>query len=322
MIVSVSRRTDIPAFYSEWFFNRLKDGEVLIRNSFNRKQVSKVILNKETVDCFVFWTKNPEPLVRNLHKLDGYKYYFQYTLTSYGDDIEVKVKRKQELINTFINLSKKIGKEKVIWRYDPILINKKYSKEYHYKWFEVIASKLQGYTNKCVISFVDEYKEIKKNANILRIATVTEDDMIEIATNLVKIANKYNIIIESCAEKVDLTKYGVKYGACIDANLISEITGEDLSNLKKDNMRDGCNCVKSIDIGEYNSCLHSCKYCYANYNSALIERNYASHNSSSPVLLGNLIGDEKITEHYLSKPKKKKNEVRQTNLFDEVSDYE
>lgn len=318
MIISVSRRTDIPAFYSTWFFNRLKDGEVLIRNPFNRKQVSKVILNKEVVDCFVFWTKDPSHLIKLLHNLDGYKYYFQYTLTSYGDDIEVKVKRKQELIDTFINLSKRIGKEKVIWRYDPILLNNKYTKEYHYKWFEVIARKLRGYTDKCVISFVDEYKEIKKNADNLELEAISENDMIEIAINFVKIANKYNIIIESCAEKVDLTRYGVKFGACIDANLISTITGKDLSSLKKDNMRESCNCVKSIDIGEYNSCLHNCKYCYANYNSALIERNFATHNSNSSLLLGDLVGDEKITEHYLCKSKKKKPKVEQINLFDEV----
>lgn len=318
MIVSVSRRTDIPAFYSEWFFERLQVGHVLIKNPFNRKQISKVILNKETVDCFVFWTKDPSDFIKGLDKLEGYKFYFQYTLNSYSDDIEVNVKRKKQLIETFIKLSKKIGKEKVIWRYDPILLNEKYTKGYHYKWFEFIASKLSGYTDKCVISFIDEYKEIKKNAHDLQLKNISEEDMLEIASKLVKIANKYNIIIESCAEKVDLDICGVKHGACIDRELVSMITGKDFINTKKDNMRIGCNCIKSIDIGEYNSCLHKCKYCYANYNSALIEKNFNSNNIKSPLLLGDLVGDEKITEHYLCKEKNKKNEFEQINLFEEV----
>lgn len=317
MIVSVSRRTDIPAFYSEWFFNRLRAGEVLIRNPFNRKQISRVIINKETVDCFVFWTKDPTSLIKGLHYLDGYKYYFQYTLNSYGKDVETNVKKKKYLIDTFIELSNLIGKEKVIWRYDPILLNDKYTKEYHYKWFEVIASKLSGYTDKCVISFVDEYKEIKKNSDSLELNEITEKDMVEIALNLVRIANKYNIAIESCAEKLDLSEYGVKSGACIDPELISKITGKNLFSIQKDKMRDSCNCVKSIDIGEYNSCLHNCKYCYANYNSSLIERNFASHNTDSSVLLGDLIGDERITEHYLCKLNKKKNVSEQLDLFGE-----
>jgi len=177
---------------------------------------------------------------------------------------------------------------------------------------------LSGYTDKCVISFIDEYKEIKKNAHDLQLKNISEEDMLEIASKLVKIANKYNIIIESCAEKVDLDICGVKHGACIDRELVSMITGKDFINTKKDNMRIGCNCIKSIDIGEYNSCLHKCKYCYANYNSALIEKNFNSNNIKSPLLLGDLVGDEKITEHYLCKEKNKKNEFEQINLFEEV----
>lgn len=260
--------------------------------------------------------------MKGLHNLDGYEYYFQYTLNSYSDDIEVNVKKKKQLIDTFIKLSKIIGKKRVIWRYDPILLNNKYTKEYHYKWFEVIASKLSGYTNKCVISFVDQYKEIKRNASLLGLKGITENDMIEIASNLVKIANKYNIEIESCAEKIDLSEYGVKHGACIDIELINEITGKKLKNIKRDNMRNGCNCIKSVDIGEYNSCLHNCRYCYANYNSKLIQENVHRHNSESPLLLDNLVGDEKITEHYLSKNESKKIELNQISLFDEVYNNE
>ncbi|MGU8621434.1 DUF1848 domain-containing protein [Clostridium perfringens] len=315
MIISVSRRTDIPAFYSEWFFNRIKEGYVLVRNPFNKKQVSKVELNKDLVDCFVFWTKDPTLFLDRLDELKGYNYYFQFTLNSYWNDVELNVKKKSELIKVFRELSSKVGKEKVIWRYDPILLNPKYTKEYHYKWFEEIAKKLSGYTDKCVISFVDNYKETKKNEEELRLAYISNEDMINIASKLVKIADKYNIKIESCAEKIDLSKYGVEHGSCIDSKLIEKIVGKDLI-IKKDSIREGCNCLKSIDIGEYNSCLHNCKYCYANYNSTLIHRNFETHKKDSSLLIGELNGEEKITEHYLCKEKKKENiTYEQIDLF-------
>jgi len=313
VIVSVSRRTDIPAFYSEWFFNRINAGEVLIRNPFNRNQVSRVVINRKSVDCFVFWTKNPQPMMDKLHLLEGYTYYFQFTLNSYGDDVETKVGKKKDIVATFRQLSMKIGKEKMIWRYDPILISKAYTKEYHYKWFEILAQKLCGYTDKCIISFVDQYKESKKNADTLALEKVTERDMLEIGARLVKTAQKYHMVVESCAEKKDLSAVGIQHGRCIDPHLISVITGKDFTNSKQDRMREGCKCVKSVDVGEYNSCLHYCTYCYANYNSSAIERNNSSHDATSPLLLGNVTGSEKITDHYLCK--KKLGDIEQISLL-------
>lgn len=314
MIVSVSRRTDIPAFYSEWFYNRIIDGEVLIRNPFNRNQVSRVILDKEIVDCFVFWTKNPEKMMKKLYLLDEYNYYFQFTLNSYGKDIEPNVPTKSHLIEVFKELSLKIGKKKVVWRYDPILINAHYTKEYHYKWFEVMANKLSGFTEKCMISFVDNYRETKKNIDKLALKEITESDMIEISSNLVKIAAKCGISIQSCGEKIDLSSVGVEHGQCIDKNLITDITGKNFLDSKKDNMREECNCIKSVDIGEYNSCLHKCLYCYANYNSSTIDKNYSLHDDKSKLIIGDLNGHEKITEHFLCK-KAMKN-YKQMSLLD------
>lgn len=301
MIVSVSRRTDIPAFYSEWFYNRIADGEVLIRNPFNRKQISRVQLSRDSVDCFVFWTKNPEPMMSKLKLLNGYNYYFQFTLTSYRKDIEANLPAKRDVVEIFRRLVSSIGKERVIWRYDPILINNYYTKEYHYECFEALAAKLHGYTDKCVISFIDNYKETKRNMDKLCLKEVMDRDMLEIAGRLVQIAAKYSISIESCAEKIDLSSAGVSHGQCIDGKLITAITGKNFLNAKKDNIREACNCIKSVDIGEYNSCLHGCAYCYASYNSAVIHRNYASHNKNSKLLLGELQGDERITEHYLNR---------------------
>lgn len=163
MILSASRRTDIPNYYSDWFLHRIEEGFVYVRNPMNPHQISKINLSPEVVDCIVFWTKNPKPMLDRLAELKAYSYYFQFTLTGYGTDIEAGVPHKKEsIIPTFQSLSGKIGKEKVIWRYDPILFTDKYTPEYHLKAFEQIASALHGYTNKCVISFVDTYVKNKK----------------------------------------------------------------------------------------------------------------------------------------------------------------
>lgn len=297
MIISVSRRTDIPAFYSDWFFRRVEEGFVYVINPMNRKQVSKIMLNSNTVDCFVFWTKDAQPMIDKLKILDKkeFKYYFQFTITAYQKDIEAGTRKKNDIINSFKKLSNTIGKEKVIWRYDPILLNDIYTKEYHYQWFEIFCKKLKGYTDRCVVSFLDFYAKTKKNTKELLLKEITNEDMYEMAEELSKIARKYNIAIETCSEGIDLTKYGIEKGKCIDDKLISTILGKQISVKKDDTQRDVCGCVKSIDIGQYNTCRHHCAYCYANYNYAQVEESCKLHDVNSPLLIGGLKGDEKIT---------------------------
>lgn len=297
MIISVSRRTDIPAFYSDWFFNRIDKGYLYVVNPMNCKQVSEIRLNRSTVDCFVFWTKNPEPMLNKLHILDekGFSYYFQFTLTAYDQDIEPVFHNKNDLVKTFRQLAKQIGKEKVVWRYDPILLNEKYTKEFHYKWFEKLCMSLCGYTQLCVISFLDLYVKIRKNINKLYITEIQENDMIEIGKRFSQIARKYNIIIETCSEKVDLSKYGINKGKCIDDKLISNIIGKAIDVKKDDTQRESCGCVKSIDVGQYNTCKHFCAYCYANFSRGSVEENCKKHDVNSELLAGTLQGDEKIT---------------------------
>ena len=183
MILSVSRRTDIPAFFGEWFINRLQDGFVCVRNPFNKNMVSKIKLNAKDVDCIVFWTKDATNFINYLPSIDelGYKYYFQYTITPYDKEIERNLKDKNELIDNFINLSKKIGKEKVVWRYDPILIAKGISLDWHIKQFENLCKELSGYTNKVVISFLDEYKKLDKS----KIKTLTYDEKVNEISRLI-----------------------------------------------------------------------------------------------------------------------------------------
>lgn len=295
MIVSVSRRTDIPAFYSEWFFNRIKEGFVYVSNPFNRKQISKVELTTKTVDLFVFWTKDAEPMLKRLDELKEFNYYFQFTITSYRNDVEKATRRKSDIIKTFKHLSKIIGKEKVIWRYDPILLNEFYTKEYHYKWFEKFCGELSGYTDKCVISFLDLYSKTKRNTRELNLKKISENDMYDIAERFAVIALKYNIKLQTCSEEIDFSKYGIKKGKCIDDELISRIIKCPIKVKKDDTQREVCGCVKSIDIGEYNTCKHNCLYCYANFNSNSVKKNYLMHDSKSNVLVGHIIGDEKIT---------------------------
>lgn len=301
MILSVSRRTDIPAFYSEWFFNRIKEGFVLVRNPFNRKQVSKIYLNPHTIDCIVFWTKNPNNMLDKLSRIDEYSYYFQFTLNPYDKNIEPYVSKKKYIINTFAALSKKIGKERVIWRYDPIILTDTYDIDYHIKWFEFLASKLSQYTNKCIISFLDLYSKTQRNFNNIELQPITYEKMELIACQFAKIASKYNLRLETCSEEIDLNKYGIKNGKCIDDKLISDITGKKLIVKKDLNQRLECGCVKSIDIGEYNTCKHGCIYCYANYSNNKLAKNVENHESTSPILIGNLIGDEKIIDRNIKR---------------------
>lgn len=315
MIISVSRRTDIPAFYSEWFFNRLKEGFVYVKNPFNTKQVSKVELTSKTVDCFVFWTKDAEPMLKRLDELKEFKYYFQFTITAYRSDVEKGTRSKKDIIDTFKNLSKAIGKEKVIWRYDPIMLNEYYTKVYHYKWFERFCSELSGFTEKCVISFLDLYKKTERNTKELNINSMGEEDMYEIAARFAEISSKYNIQIETCSEGIDLSNYGIKKGKCIDDKLVSRIMNTDIDVNKDDTQREVCGCVKSIDIGQYNTCRHHCLYCYANFNNKLVEYNYLKHDPKSPLLVGSIKGDERITIRDMKPIKCKNQNFEQISLL-------
>jgi DNA repair photolyase len=296
VILSVSRRTDIPAFYSKWFFNRLKEGFFLVKNPMNPHQISRVEINPSVIDCIVFWTKNPKPMLNQLDHLNGYNYYFQFTITPYDKTTEPNVPRKKHIIDTFIELSERIGKEKVIWRYDPIILTDIYTKEYHYKWFEYLAQKLCNYTDKCVISFLDLYKKIERNMKEIKVTPLLKSDMEKMADRLSKIASKYNLILESCSEEIQLDKFGINHGKCIDDKLISKLIGCNINVQKDTNQREVCGCVKSIDIGAYNTCKHHCLYCYANFSKETVEKQILEHDINSPLLIGNLSGDEKITD--------------------------
>lgn len=312
MILSVSRRTDIPNYYADWFINRIKEGYVYVKNPMNAHQISKIDIFPEVVDCIVFWTKNPENMIERLDELNEYKYYFQFTLTGYGKDIEPNIPDKKEyILPTFKKLSEKIGKDRAIWRYDPIIINKKYTIDYHIRAFEEIARNLYGYTKKVIISFVDLYDKTKRNMSEFNISELSGDDMCIIAKKVAAIARKYNLEIESCAEQIELKNIGIKHGHCIDQNLIEDILGCKLKVSKDKNQREECGCIESIDIGSYNTCFNGCKYCYANFSDVSVKNNRGKYNVNSPLLCGNIGENDKITER-----KVKSQRDTQLSLFD------
>lgn len=296
MILSVSRRTDIPAFYSDWFLNRLKEGYVCVRNPMYPKQVSRIELNSKTIECIVFWTKNPKDMLKKLDAFSEYQYYFQYTLNPYDQGIETNVPACNDRIQTFIDLSERIGKERVIWRYDPIIITSEIGVQYHIGMFEKIASELCNHTSSVVISILDNYQKIRRRMRAIESRNPNTSEIESIATSFKRIADSYGMKISTCAEDIDLKPYSINPGKCIDDELISKILGQSITIPKDKNQRGVCGCVESIEIGAYNTCLHNCIYCYANYEEETVANRYKQHDVDSPFLFGNKSDDDKITE--------------------------
>jgi DNA repair photolyase len=295
-IISASRRTDIPAFYSDWFFERIQEGFVLVRNPMNLHQVSRISLKREVVDCIVFWTKNPENILPKLSLIKDYQYYFQFTLNPYDAVIETDVPRKTTVIDTFKRLSDMIGPERVIWRYDPIILNAAIDAGYHEKYFEALAKKLHEHTSKCIISFVDNYKKTDKVFRAHGIYEVDDEKKRTIAGKISEIAGKYNLKVETCAEDIDLIDMGIGHARCIDPVLIESLLGVRINSEKDRNQRKPCGCIASTDIGAYNTCTHGCLYCYANYSKESVKKNIANYDIHSPLLCSKLTEADRVVE--------------------------
>lgn len=297
MIISASRRTDIPTYYSNWFFNRIMNGYVLVRNPIHTHQISKIPLNPDVVDGIVFWTKNPIPMLDRFNVLREYMYYFQFTLNSYAQDVETHVPNKQKhIIPAFKKLSDMIGPDRVIWRYDPIFLNDTYTPEYHIRYFERIAKELSPYTKKCTISFIDFYRNTSKNVSDLSLHDFPEEAQKDLAKELAAIAHSCGLLIDTCAEGIELQEYGIEHARCIDDRLLSKLLDCPLDIRKDKSQRLACGCVESIDIGAYDTCRNGCKYCYANYSEKTVCSNFARHIPDSPLLFGEVGPDDIITE--------------------------
>ncbi|PWM47414.1 MAG: DUF1848 domain-containing protein [Clostridiales bacterium] len=293
MILSASRRTDIPCYYSEWFMNRIRAGYVLTRNPMNHKQLSRLSLSPDIVDCIVFWTKDVANIIPHLDELDsrGYKYYFQFTLTPYSQDLEPNLRPKFEIEDTFIELSKRIGKDKVVWRYDPIILNDNLNIEYHKCHFYRLCEKLSPYTDTVTISFVDMYAKIKTPL----IRSLTDEEKSEISEFIGKTAKEFGLRAVACCENDDLSLYGIDRASCIDKNRIEKICDCRLDVKEDKNQRNGCGCVESVDIGAYNTCLNGCVYCYANDKFSSVKRRHDTHDPQSELLVGTVADGEEVT---------------------------
>lgn len=314
MIISASRRTDIPAFYSEWFMNRVRAGFCTVPNPFNREQVSRVSLNCSDVDVIVFWTRNPAPLIPHLDELDHYqlRYYFQFTIMDNPRSIDQKSPPVQIAVDNFKRLSDKIGPQRVIWRYDPIVFSSQLGSDYHIVRYERIAEQLRGYTGRSVISVVDRYKKasrrfaaLKDQGNeILEYDGSPNPEFDSLMEQLVEIAGANHFDIYSCSETLDLGKYGIKPGKCVDDDYIHRVFGLSITPKKDPSQRKECGCVISKDIGMYDTCLFGCQYCYATSSFEAAQKNHDRHDPLSPSIIG----------WYEVKPNQK---IHQESLFGE-----
>ncbi|MEI0549811.1 DUF1848 domain-containing protein [Brachyspira intermedia] len=272
MIISASRRTDIPSLHTKWFLNRLKEEYVITQNPISKNNFYKIPLNKNIVDIIVFWSKNPNiDFLKEVRDL-GYEFYLHFTITPYNKNIEKNIPDKNLLIKNFQIISKLFGKEKIIWRYDPIILNDDFDANYHINNFKNFADNLNGYTDECIFSFVQIYSKIKNN-----IKNINDDDKIILIENIKEISEKNNIKLKSCSQDFDkITNIRVEKSACIDKERIQKILGYSIKEKKDKSQRKLCNCIESIDIGMYNTCTNGCIYCYANSKNIL--KDYDANN--------------------------------------------
>ncbi|MEI0510278.1 DUF1848 domain-containing protein [Brachyspira intermedia] len=269
MIISASRRTDIPSLHTKWFLNRLKEEYVITQNPISKNNFYKIPLNKNIVDIIVFWSKNPNiDFLKEVKDL-GYEFYLHFTITPYNKNIERNIPDKNLLIRNFQIISKLFGKEKIIWRYDPIILNDDFDANYHLNNFKNFADSLNGYTDECIFSFVQIYSKIKNN-----IKNINDDDKLLLIENMKEISEKNNIKLKSCSQDFDNIR--VEKSACIDKERIQKILGYSIKEKKDKSQRKLCNCIESIDIGMYNTCTNGCIYCYANSKNIL--KDYDANN--------------------------------------------
>ncbi len=295
MIINSGMRTDIPGYYSEWFYNRIKEGFVYVRNPYYPEQVTRYNLSSDVVDCICFCTKNPEPMLDRMDEISGFKQFWFVTITPYGKDIEPFVPDKMKVMESFKKLSEKIGKNAVSWRYDPIFITDRYSLDFHIESFEKMAKNLSGYTDNCVISFIDLYQKTKRNFPEAR--EVTKDERLQLGREFAGIGNKYGIKIRTCCEGTELAVFGVDVTGCMTKNIIERAIGCSLDVPKGKKMaREECDCLITSDIGMYNTCGHGCVYCYANYDRDTVVNNMKFHNSASPFLIGDVKEGDVISD--------------------------
>ncbi len=295
MIINTGGRTDIVQYYTDWLLRRFSEGYALSRNPLFPGKVSRYALTPELVDCVVFCSKNYKPVLPHLHEItDRFPAYFYYTITAYGKDVEPGVPGIAESMETLAKLSGVVGKERVAWRYDPVLLTKDYTIERHFATFERMAEKLAPHIDRCIFSFVEMYKKVEYNMPELII--MSERDMDTLAKGLGAIARRHGIFIQTCGINGDFSRYGIHPAGCMTLDILGGANGIDFKSLKHKGARQGCHCIETRDIGAYDSCPNGCKYCYANKNPQKAIENYKAHDPASPLLIGKVKPDDIITQ--------------------------
>lgn len=292
MIINTGQRTDIPAFFSQWFANRLKAGFVLVRNPYNPKSVIRYRLTPDVVDLVGFCTKNPAPMLPYMDLLEPFGQWWYVTITPYGKDIEPNVPDKLKVLESFRQLSKIVGADRMGWRYDPIFISEEWSAERHIKAFEYMARTLDGYTHTAVISFIDLYEKTRKN--FPEVQSVPGDEKLRLGKAFVEIASKYGMTVRPCAEGTDLARFGADCSGCMTVAMYEKALRKNLIVPRFAPARKECACYLGCDIGAYNTCGHLCRYCYANYDAVTVKHNMKLHDPESPLLIGHLLPDDEV----------------------------
>lgn len=309
MILNTGSRTDIPAYYSDWFYNRVEAGYVLVRNPYNPSQITKYRLAPDVIDVMVFCTKNPSPMLDRLFLLSAFDTFWFVTITPYGKEIEPHVPPREQVIASFRQLSSAIGSSRISWRYDPVFITDKYSVHYHIEQFHQIAESLSEYTDQCVVSFIDLYEKTKQNFRNIHSVTTKEQEILTDAFS--KIAKENGLQIHLCCENANLVRENVDADGCMSKAVLEKALGCRLDVPKRKNARSECACLLGADIGAYNTCGHGCLYCYANYDRETVLANMRLHNPSSPLLIG------EVSAHDVIKTAEQKSwKDRQLHIFD------
>ena len=284
MIINTGQRTDIPAFYAEWFANRLKEGLVCVRNPFNPKQVSRYRLDPSIVDVIGFCTKDPSPMFPYMELLEPYGQYWYVTITPYGRDIGPNVPDKHRLLDDFRRLSELVGVNSIGWRYDPIFLSERYTPDYHLRAFDQMASALDGYTETVVISFIDLYAKVRRN--FPEAQEVPKEQRLALGKEIIQIVSAHGMTVRPCAEGDELAVYGADCGGCMRISDYEKAIGKHLNAPKRKSARAACACYLSCDIGAYNTCRHLCRYCYANAETSKVLAQSRLHDPASPFLIG------------------------------------
>lgn len=290
MIVSASRRADIPAHYAEWFMNRVRAGWCAVPSPFNARQVSRVSLAPQDVDAVVFWTRDPSPLAGHLPELErlGFAFVFQFTLLEYPPALHPGMPPLANRLDAFRRLSDMIGPERVLWRYDPVALTALTGPDHHRRWFERLSRELAGLTRRVTVSLVEPYRKTLSRMKRAGADLLAPDEagLGELFTFMSQAARDAGMTPASCADEAGLDVFGFAPGACVDAELLSAVTGRRFPCEKDPNQRPACRCAKSRDIGMYDACPAGCAYCYATRDFASARRAHAAHDPCSPSLTG------------------------------------